>query len=410
MSALPQFYLGTAPITNWKQLGGFSVFSPIDSQAMQWSCVVNGRFSILFMCNGFSGGDIGKDKGFVLVSFDEDGSTCVYQSSAYGTGTGNNSRWTRNNMQTVRQSGNDFTYQGFTSTHSFRIPNTYLPGGVFIIPDNQVSIPAPPCGTGTFNSAFYVDDNTNPNGGYIVYEYTRAFGINSNFYCVVSQRGIPLAGGFLGNYLGSTEPLYKFVQQLPPNAQAGNLVYKNEAFVVSTQGLANPGYVGAATLSLNGPWADLQCGGTGTNVTIDTGVSFNMNVQALTGFVYTANVGDNMCAAGCSIANTWATPINRQVTPTQQVFSLFNAYQWLDIVIVDAGQPFQPTSSNSLVCANATNRRFYVAYASNNGKTFSVRSADMGRAFDPPPNLVRSQHDGLYNYHRAVSPNGTFQA
>lgn len=406
MTAFPQFYLGSVDIPGWHQLASFTVWNPDGGSgtAQPYTCIVNGRFSIFFPMCGTARDD--RDKGFICVSFDEDGSTCIYQSpdyATYGPATINAS-WNVGQAQNFYQTGNTFKWQGLHGSYQVVIPNSYQAGKTLVVTPTLFAIPPPPCGQGSFDQTTFID-----NGGFVAFEYSRAFGENNNFYVTIMRNNAIVGAGFLGNFPGNLDPFIRYQLQLPPTVSISDLRYKNGAFTFCSFGSSGQKYVGATSLQLNGEYSALNCA-TATDVYVSPATQFNINVGTLTGNPTHYTGASNAYWMCCDIPLTYATPT---FTSDGQYasFSLYNQFQFLDIRVVMPGVQSQALFPNGLIGVNSKTKRAYVGFQSGSmNATFTIWSAPLPNIVFKPGNFSISQHDGLYNYHRAVSPHGTFQA
>lgn len=392
----PFFYLGRVVINQgWTQLGTGTVNTSYGGSLTGHStCIVNGRFCVLCPCHGPS---FGQFKGWVMFMFDDDGSVCTYQSPDY-PGDRNIQSFQGN----VVQAGNRFNVStGDGANYSFTIPTFYQAGAVLTIPYISNTPPQGPCGVGSVTRSIYID-----NLDLTAFEFVVNHSVANDTWVSFYRGNTFVSGGYLGNYPAAYEPFYRFSQSVPPG-QNGPF-YKNGAYIYGPDGTGfGNQYLTASAIALKGNYSQLVCGGIGDpNVYVTADRPFSNKLSNVISWTYN---GNDMEAAACTdIPLTYALVA---VQPggggvTTNVCVLFNQFQLLELSLQAPIGGLHMTGFGAI----QSKKKVYIAVNDAFNKFFQVWSAPLTVIPSPPANLAISQHDGLYNYHRAVSPDGTFQA
>lgn len=389
-------YNGVFRPGNWAPLGPVSGLNSSDtsSKSRGFVCIVNGRYTMLFACLIPPGASNG---GWRAISFDDNGTTCTYQSIDFVDGL-----HTSNYVQNVVQAGNIFEVIGPGFNIQFTIPETYSPGATIIVPSGSF-IPQSPCGGGTIGSQIFI-----PDPGLVAVEFVDSFPTNYNLWVSFYSGNELVAGGYIGNPAQGTDPFNQVNSTAPPNAEVP-LIIKNNAYIISTAGniVYSGQFVGATTINLNGSPGALVCGGSGNNtVFVSSNTTFNFKLIDFGA----PQMDQTTCIPNaCSdVPGTYALCCVRSLIGVGTNV-LYNAYVYLEVL----GPNFGTVATRWGFGAIFSRGKIYqsVDVGANPGTQFQVYSADMDfQPFDPPPVVTFSQFDNLGNYHRPISPQGKYYA
>lgn len=407
MTAAPFFYLGRVDVlpANTHVLGHVAVTTNITGNLHSpWAVIVNNRPGLLFICSLNSGAHY---NGWMLALFDDDGSVCQYVSPDY-PGKLLDTNLVGSYTDNVVQIGNSFNFTRAGFTANVNIPTLYRPGAIIVVPYSTIAAIVSPCGSGTFNRSVWL-----PNENLLAYEFSTAFAQASNVWVSFYQGQRFAAGGYLGNYPSNYDPFFRYADNLPPAVDTSVMAFKGGSYIyMKGNGTAYPFQtVGGSTIKLNGNPFNLVCGGKGDPTVNVTAVnSFNAPLQA-NGIPARSNGDVALIQANSDIPLTYASSCIL-LNAGAPVVSLFNQYQFLDIALRGVGAVGGLGLSSNAFIAMGKKQKLYFFKIDESGdqKTFYGFGMDFTQFPVQPANFQVSQHDGLMNYHRAVSPTGNFQA
>ncbi len=371
---------------NWQAIGNnpFST-SYGGSSNRPFVCIVNGYPSIFYPIQL---GNPGISYGAFLVSFDENGSVCVYRTPNFVNG-GNN-QWQQLQYSNCVQSGNTFTWSMLNSSTGYvwTIPNVFTPGASYTVPYKQLNIPSP-CGVGDFYQAIYLG-----NQNLVAYEFIQAFGLTDNYFAsIYNSLGEFVGGGLIGNAANDIFDQTNLVY--PPGTSSTDLYCRNQGNFIGDNTTNNYAWLQP---TLNGDPGSLTCGVANPSVYVGAKLSQTITPSDLPN-VPTSYYGsvDFVCG-DTDFPGFFLWP-----SGPQSMLISSNYCIMLPAMTSDYENLWFSKKLNSwfLHGASGTNQ--------NGGILYKGAGPDL-TPYGPPPNVSRSVHNGLANYHRAVSTRGTFQA
>ncbi len=371
---------------NWQVLANNPFRTTAASNSEPFACIVNGYPSLLYPCQT---GNPGVSQGALLVSFDNEGNVCTYRTPDYVNGIAN--KWQQVYYSNCAQSGNTFTWSLLNQPTNYRwvIPNVFAPGINFVVPYSALNIP-PPCGAGLFHQTIFL-----PKQSLVAYEFIEAFGASDNYYASIYTTLNELVGaGFIGN--GPNDIFDQANLIFPPNTFSTDLYSRNQGNFIGNNNQRNYAWL---TPYLNGDPQSLICATPTPSVYVGAFANESIISAELTG-VPIMNFASDAFAAGDTDQTGFFLFPNNPV-------SIFMSADWCLMMPI-----FNATNTN--LWYSAAMKKWLKHDNSNinnqNGGTFYVGTGPDLSAYGPPPSMTRSVHNGLANYHRAVSTRGTFQA
>ena len=354
---------------------------------------VNGYFGMLYAL--FSGST---SYGAILFLFDGKGNMCTYRSSNFV----NNGPFTTCAAQNfIWQSQNVFVWS--TQAGGFWrmvIPNVFTPGQTYVLPISGLVTPNP-CNPADISPSkvIYCSQQNK-----ICYEFIQAFaGANNYWASIADSTNNFLAGGFIGNYPTTYDPFDRIAYALPPFVQQSDQCMRNGYNFFGNFGNESAPYqvIGFNQPFLMGDASQLVCGGSGNSNVFCTAINSSQ--------VYPYR--DYNCPVFIADSGQTAQGITDWpgyfVFPDSGVNYVFSE-QWMIALSYKAGN----NAANA--CAYSINQKLLYSHVQTSAQVHYtgdvyVASLDLS-PYAPPANIVRSVHNGLANYHRAVSTRGTFQA
>lgn len=392
-------YKGQLKGSTWTPLGT----SPVpavhvnSNWSAPWCCMIYGYFAVVIVyvvgANSFAG--------IQVTLYDDVGNTCTFATKGLFQNTNNTLASIQ--AQTYNQAGNNFkiTNSSF-GTVTFTVPNTFIAGMILPLNVFQQPPPASPCGTGAYFSTYYV-----PTKNWTIYEYVQTFASNNNYWASVYQDLYLLGGGYLGLYPNTFNPLNQINQSLPTFHD--NVYSKNLAQLITAGG--DFGYpsqcVGGTELQCTGDPTLLVCGNPGA-LAISTKRNWYVFLQSIgvPGFT----IGGSPIFSGASdVPGIYALSLRYNVSSVPYCGAY--CFDWfLDIEVAGTGMYWGANSGFGMCYSK---NKFYTIFDISGTLAhrwqFQAFSAPMAL---PPTSysLRRESYGSLANYHRAVSPDGVFQA
>lgn len=366
--------------------GAARLFSP-----PYWD-IVNGKVTLIYLLQYESQFYVS----MVAYSFDDNGNYCTYQASNYSPGITGDSYC----ALTFFRSGNNFLAQtGSGALIAFTLPTVFQAGVTFTIPVNTFAAPPSPCDSG----AALTDVAYLTNQGLIAYHYDMFLGAGPpqsfNFYLSVYDMNHHLLGAGRTGFETSTDNYNRLNLVLPINTQHisiknGYRFYFNADTAPYTQ--AAYGWMGE---NLVGDYKQMQCDVTATNPPYLIGVN-GKQISLLDNQLPPSS--NDQLSLGSGLTDF------PQIFAIPQYFGRSNP-----MVIVSPTNFVQVNQPPGLNCGGGiftANKKLY--WGSGNpyymGGQLFVADFDFDITILPQVNL--SHYNQLANYHRAVSPNGIFQA
>jgi hypothetical protein len=356
------------------------------------ACIVNGYFSLFYAC--CTGGNPSHSTGAVLYSWDEIGNVCIYHTADFINA--NPLTHDLANADVVKQSGNAFLFSfvGNSTIYKFVVPNVFRAGITYVLPPSSLAIPAP-CPGGAYNSTIFLGQQK-----LIAYEFIQDFALATNYWAsIYDEQGAFKGGGFIANYPNPFDPFDRTQSVLPPTVFT--TYYKNGMNVYGNFGSAPSAsqVIGWDNPYLNGDPSQLVCGGSGN---LDVYCAAINQFQSLTNNI----IGVSFVEGPQSIALGISDIYNTFAFPDTSFFYLFSKDYAIQIPAFN--------SSNQAVCFMSKTKKLYVQYIDHTSpQDFSgnIFVMDLNLSgYGASPIVTKSSYKGLANYHRAVSPSGSFQA
>jgi hypothetical protein len=376
---------------NWTHIADnpFLMQYPGGLSAPVTACVVNGKFGVLYVCGDYYGTT---SKGFVLYLFDEHGNICTYQSPDYV----NNSPSIVQCCQgfNIFQNNNTFLCTSGWGTYQFVIPNIFTPGATYVVAYPRFAINSP-CGSGALQTPIFCSQQK-----IVAYDFIHPFPDEyDDWASIYDHQGQFLYGGYIGHFLNSEPGFNRISTTLPPNVN--NIYSKNGFNFFGNFGDSGGPYqvVGWNQPTLRGNAESLVCGVANKEVYIDTSQVFQNypnNTDPRQGF---ANDSSHVALGACDIPGFFCFPDK----PYLKILSR-------DFYVQLNGPNADP---NNLFCIVSELKKMFVLSANGIGYNGPVYVADfdpVALGISPVPIVERASYNGLANYHRAVSPSGSFQA
>lgn len=379
--------LSAFPVT-WTKIGTTG-FTTNQNTNPAWACVVNGYMGFFYATAFNEGGGVFETNGAVLYLFDGQGGMCTYQTANFNPKANPNALA---DGQNIFQNGNTFIYAlSNGGTWQVVIPPIFQAGATYVLPPTQLAINSP-CGSGSLHSISYCSQQ-----GLIGYEFLQPFGGSNDAYwaSIYDTLGNFKGGGYLGN---DTFDLFNQVSNVIP--LGGKLFFKNGYNVAQNFGNTGPNQQAISFLQpfLNGDYTKLVCGGSGNRSVFVSGIN-QSTLYPVRDFncPYISDDASRM-AMGMTDANGYF------IYPDNSQGRMLSNDWFIDL-------PTMPGGSSMGVGYLLKQKKIYNLIPNNGGYSGDVYVASLDLTpYGPQPISTRSDFSGLANYHRAVSPNGTFQA
>lgn len=391
--------LGLFPVT-WQKIGSIpKVGSTLSTNSIPFTCIVNGYWSVFYPCK--FGGNPQFTRGAVLFSFDGLGGMCTYMTPDFSF-AGNQSDVCAPSQ--IFQNGNTFFYSLLGGgIWKLTIPNIFKAGATYVVGYEQLPVPSP-C-----NSGIYQQTISCGKQGLYANEFILAgTGIADFWASIYDTLGNFVGGGFIGSSPSDTDDIFdQRATALPPGVFQTNFYDRNGLTVYGNFGHGQPNQqvVGFGQNQLNGSPSELLCG------SVRPGNSVYVNE---------INTWQNYYNRDFNIPGFGSSPdyVIGGITDIQG-FTFFNDSVMSNILL---GQDFfiqlPQRQINSPIGYFFSTKKIYSGnFRDNFGNYLTygdiyIATLDLTQhGFSGPlPNVSPANYTGMANYHRAVSPNGTFQA
>jgi hypothetical protein len=380
----------------WNKIGSIKDYGPVANFSnAPMAVMVNDCYGLFYPCATYN--NPAQSAGAFLRLFDGYGKSCTYQTSDFRANNVTMDGFA--NPNAVFQTGNTFVYSfNDGTTWKWTIPTSFSDGEVYISTPSLLSSKHPCADNFTPNEVIFVSQQD-----LICYEWIQDFADDSNYWAsVYDSLGNPKGGGYIGN--AKPDLFNRVVTNLPPFVDTGSLFYKNGFnFFLNMTG-SNPFQVyGFNQPYLFGNPGELICGGTGNpNVYVGAIQQYQVypnrdfGIPAFNGNVFRPALG--------------ATNINGAFIIPDFPHTDFIGRDFYVMLPMQVGAD----NRDGAVGYHSTKKHLYSFVALNPTGTkyvgdLYVASLDLS-SYGPPPLLNRAVYKGLANYHRAVSPSGSFQA
>lgn len=383
--------LSAIPLT-WTQVGTANVTSSLGGGWVRPTAVIiNGYYGLFYACS--NGANPANTRGAILYLFDGLGGVCIYQTSDFINGADINNLCPGSQ---VWAAGNTITYSLLNGgTWQMIIPNVFKAGQTYVLPARQLTVNSP-CGVGTFVTAIYASSQK-----LIAYEWAQGFATASNIYgSIYDTLGNFKGGGFIGNYPNGQDGFNQVVNNLPPSTFTSDIYYKNGFNVFGNFGSvgANQQAFGGNQPYVNGNPNALTCGVANPSVFVSGNAQF-------TNYPYRDFNAPAFGAGSYGLS---------QCITDMLGFFVFNDGAPTYLLSKDWMVSIPAQGTNISVCYNYAQRKLYYRDNSISAQRYAgnvyVASFDINQfGIGPLPIVQASAHNGLVNYHRAVSPTGIFQ-
>ena len=373
---------------NWVKIGVNPFKSSYGGSLSQpLTVIVNGYFGIFFAC--MNGNNPSNSMGAVLYLWDANGNRCEYHTSNFVNGA-SIQNIVPNHL--ITQYGNVFNYATNDGNQwHFVCPNIFTPGAVYVIPPGLQKFTSP-CGLGVYHQTKYFKAQNR-----IVQEYIKAYSLSDDYWVsVFDSNQNYITGGYLGNSAADLFDQTDLV--LPPYTYAADVFYRNGLTAFGNFGSSGNVYqvFGFFTPTLNGNENNLTCGAPSDYYA--SGNNFNQfygyrDYKAPA--FYTTSVG-----LGMGVTDK----VGYLLFPD----SYYNFLLSKDYIIGLA----TPTGSGLYGFLSNTKKLYWQNDTSglghNSGDIYIANFPAVN--IEPVPSASVLTYGNLANYHRAISPDGLFNA
>lgn len=391
--------LSTLPIT-WQKVGSIPKIGPsLSANSIPFTCIVNGYWSVFYPCK--FGGNPQFTRGAVLFSFDGLGGMCTYMTPDFSF-AGNQDGLCAPNQ--IFQNGNTFFYTLLNGgTWKVTFPNIFKSGATYIVGYEKLPVISP-CNSGTFQQTI----SCGYQGLYANEFILAGTGIADFWASIYDTLGNFVGGGFIGSSPSNADDIFDQRSiALPPGVFQNNFYDRNGLSIYGnfSQGSANQQVVGFGQNQLNGDASKLICGSvvTGNNVFVDQ-----------------INTWQNYYSRDFSLPAFTTLPDFAIGSITDiPYFMLFNDSSLSNVLMskncfirLPRRQNFSPSGYfiKTKQLWNANFRDTFGNYLSYGDIYLATLDLTQYGFSGPLPNVSPANYTGMANYHRAISPNGTFQA
>ena len=352
------------------------------------ACIVNGYFGIFYAC--MNGNNPANSMGAVLYLWDANGNRCEYHTSNFVNNSSVRGLVPTNSIQ---QNGNIFDYSTTDGVRwRFFCPNIFTAGAVYVVPPGNQTV-ASPCGQGSYLSTKYFRAQKR-----IVQEYIKTYSLSSDYWVSVYDTNQNyITGGYLGNSPADLFDRTNLV--LPQYVYSSDVAYKNGQTVFGNFGSSGNIYqvFGFFTPTLNGDESQLTCAAADGNY-YASGNNFNQ----FYGY------------------RDYKSPVFYQTSDglgigvTDKIgYFLFPDVYYNFLISKDYIFGFHTPDINGIYGFLSAAKQLYWQHDTDG---FAYRAGDIYIAnfpavnIEPVPSASVLTYGNLANYHRAISPDGLFNA